>query len=83
MVIDVIYKKRCSVMNVLNNKTMIVLLNLVEYPPIIANSAYGLVSKVSFNIAQDKCSDSVFVSTDKFSDFFFVQSLFVQRVLLM
>ena len=36
--------KQCFVINVLNNKT-IILLNLAEYPLISANSAYGLAAK--------------------------------------
>ena len=38
------------VINVLNNKTMI-LLNLAKYPLILANSAYGLLGKVYQTIA--------------------------------
>ena len=34
--------KRCFVINVLNNKT-IILLNLAEYHQILANSAFGIV----------------------------------------
>jgi len=40
------------VINLLNNKT-IILLNLAEYSLILANSAYGLVGSVSGNILRD------------------------------
>ena len=33
----------CFVINLLNNKTIIILLNLAEYRLILADSAYGLV----------------------------------------
>ena len=49
--------KLCFVFNVLNNKTVI-LLNLVEYPLILANSAYGLGAKyqaIFCLILQDNC----------------------------
>ena len=40
------------VINLLNNKT-IILLNLAEYRLILADSAYGLVGKVSDDIPRD------------------------------
>ena len=40
------------VINLLNNKT-IILLNLAEYRPILADSAYGLVCQVSDDIPRD------------------------------
>ena len=40
----------CSVSIVLNNKQSIILLNLAEYALTVANSAYGLVGKVSCDI---------------------------------
>ena len=42
----------CFVINVLNNKT-IILLNLAEYRLVLANSAYGLVGLVSGDIPRD------------------------------
>ena len=43
--------KLCFVINVLNNKTIIILLNIVEYPLVfIANSAHSLVGEVSGDI---------------------------------
>ena len=45
-------RKLCFVVNVLNNKT-IILLNLVEYRMILSNPAYGLVCYVSDDIPRD------------------------------
>ena len=45
-------QENCFVVNMLNDKT-IILLNLAEYPLILANSAYGLVGLVSADMMRD------------------------------
>ena len=63
-------RKLCFVINVLNNKT-IILVNLAEHRLILANSTNGLVGQVSGDIPRDfAISRCIAVKNVSFSRFF-------------